>query len=139
MPTILIVEDDPITRGILRDIVTSYGHKVLDVADGRTAWERLQNDPDIDLMITDVRMPGLDGMELVGMLRSNDRLQGLPVIITSGVVGLRQIARLLRRGASSFIAKPIDPKELQHCIQNTLAAGTGVPHSSRPDDVSARS
>lgn len=138
MPNILIVEDDPITRAILRDIVTSYGHTVTDVADGHAAWEILQRRDDLDLMITDVRMPGMDGVELIGLLRSSPRLSELPVIITSGVVGLRQIARLLRSGASRFIAKPIDPSALHDCIIASLtpegpalAAHTTYIHAER--------
>ncbi len=126
MAKVLVVEDDPITRAILREIITSCGHVVVDAPDGMRAWERLQEDANLRLLITDIRMPGIDGKELVHLVRSSKKLANLPVIITSGVVDMRQIAQLLHEGHAMFIAKPIDSQKLCACIHTCLGSSSAV-------------
>ncbi len=125
MKTIYLAEDDIVTRTLIAEQVKACGYSVVAFEDGISAYEALLANPGgADLLITDVRMPGMDGTELIDRLRSMPVFSRLPIIIMSGVVGVRDIADLLRHGASRFLAKPIDPRELCENISRALT----VPH-----------
>lgn len=124
MKKILIAEDELVTRTILAEQVESFGYRVVACDDGRKALDVLLQDTEIDLLITDIMMPDMDGKELIARLRRMDVFASLPIIIMSGVVGVKDISGLLESGASRFLAKPIDAKDLEETISRALA----VPH-----------
>jgi CheY-like chemotaxis protein len=107
--TVLVADDDLVTRKLLRKTLTDGGYSVILASDGLRARAILDDNPDIDLLITDVLMPGLDGRELVRGLRQDARFEDLPLIIMSATVSIGEIRRLLELGASRFIAKPVTP------------------------------
>ncbi|UZP66371.1 response regulator [Desulfovibrio mangrovi] len=125
MKRIFIAEDDIVTRTLISEQVKSFGYTVTAFEDGISVFEALSNNPDsADLLITDVRMPGMDGIELIAKLRKLDKFAKFPIIIMSGVVGVKDISDLLKNGASRFLAKPIDPLDLNENISKALS----VPH-----------
>jgi len=125
MKRIFIAEDDIVTRTLISEQVKSFGYAVTSFEDGISVFEALSNNPDgADLLITDVRMPGMDGIELIARLRKMEQFSGFPIIIMSGVVGVKDISELLKNGASRFLAKPIDPDDLSENIRKALS----VPH-----------
>lgn len=125
MKKIFIAEDDIVTRTLISEQVKSFGYAVTSFEDGISVFEALSNNPDgADLLITDVRMPGMDGIELIARLRKMEQFSGFPIIIMSGVVGVKDISELLKNGASRFLAKPIDPDDLSENIRKALS----VPH-----------
>ncbi|MFV0349127.1 MAG: response regulator [Halodesulfovibrio sp.] len=125
MKRVFIAEDDIVTRTLISEQVKSFGYAVTSFEDGVSVFEALSNNPDgADLLITDVRMPGMDGIELIARLRKMEQFSGFPIIIMSGVVGVKDISELLKNGASRFLAKPIDPDDLSENISKALS----VPH-----------
>lgn len=125
MKRVFIAEDDIVTRTLISEQVKSFGYAVTSFEDGISVFEALSNNPDgADLLITDVRMPGMDGIELIARLRKMEQFSGFPIIIMSGVVGVKDISELLKNGASRFLAKPIDPDDLSENISKALS----VPH-----------
>ncbi|GFM34702.1 response regulator [Desulfovibrio subterraneus] len=125
MKRIFIAEDDIVTRTLISEQVKSFGYAVTSFEDGISVFEALSNNPEgADLLITDVRMPGMDGIELIARLRKMEQFSGFPIIIMSGVVGVKDISELLKNGASRFLAKPIDPDDLSENIRKALS----VPH-----------
>ena len=125
MQRIVLAEDDFVTRTVLVEQLSGIGYDVVACSNGREALDVLLRDDSIDLLLTDIRMPEMDGTDLIETLRKEPALKTLPVIIMSGVVGIKDISALLQQGASRFLAKPIDPKDLQQTIEQALA----VPHS----------
>ncbi|HAS81506.1 MAG TPA: response regulator [Verrucomicrobia bacterium] len=123
MARILVVEDDLITRQMLGIMVDALGHIPVFSPDGLHALETLAVDPDIQMVITDVVMPRMDGKQLIRTLRDSDRYRSLPIIVTSGIVGPKDIAELLRTGASRFQPKPIDIAVLEENIDSVLNGG----------------
>ncbi len=92
MARILVVEDDLITRQMLGIMVDALGHVPVFSPDGQHAMETLSVDPDIQMVITDVVMPRMDGKQLIRALRKSPLYGALPIIVTSGIVGPKDIA-----------------------------------------------
>ena len=120
MARILVVDDDITTRLMIGTILTDRGHIPIFSGDGQHAYETLMIDDTIDLLITDVMMPRLDGRDLIKLLRGIDHYARLPVIVISSVVGPREIAGLLELGASRFLSKPIARDELLSSVNDAL-------------------
>lgn len=84
MARILIVDDEPDLRGMVRLILEMAGHQVIEAHHGRAALEWLRNGGRIDLVITDVMMPVMSGSQLIDELRSRPDTSRLPIIVLSG-------------------------------------------------------
>ncbi|SHI92616.1 Response regulator receiver domain-containing protein [Desulfatibacillum alkenivorans DSM 16219] len=117
MAKILIAEDDLITRKVLYKIVEGMGHSVIMSPNGRHAWETLETNPDISMLITDVMMPEMDGRDLIELVRAREEFQNLPIIIISAVVGPKAVANLLKMGATLFLSKPLKVDETRKYIE----------------------
>ncbi|MGC8476673.1 MAG: response regulator [Acetobacteraceae bacterium] len=109
--TILVVDDDPEVREIVAEILLDYGHQVLAAAGGADALRLIEATPGIELMITDVRMPDISGLELAARARRSR--DGLRVILISGYFpGADAGARVL--------LKPFRMAELHAAVQAEL-------------------
>ena len=123
MARILIVEDDPITMKVVSTVLQKSGHQTVSAEDGADAIYCLKNDNAFDLIITDIRMPYLDGRMLVKAVRMTHSLRHIPILLMSGVVGPKCISGLCQDGVTAFLAKPIKAEELleyvDRCLLNT--------------------
>lgn len=117
---VLVVDDDPVVRKVLHRTLERAGYVVVLASDGLRALHLLEDNETLDLLITDVLMPGLDGRELVQTLRRDPRFTQLPTIIMSATVGIREIQRLMELGASRFLAKPLDPGIVRREVDSLL-------------------
>jgi len=117
MAKVLIAEDDLICRRIIVKVVESMGHTAIQSSDGLTCWSVLESNCDIGLLISDIMMPRLSGYELLDLCRQNDKFQSLPIIMVSGVVQLKEIDDLLKRGANRFLPKPLAIDDLRTYIE----------------------
>ncbi|MDP6112541.1 MAG: sigma-54 dependent transcriptional regulator [Planctomycetota bacterium] len=115
--TVLIVDDEENIRQGLAEILADEGFHVETASDGREALVRsAETAPDI--VLTDVRMPGMDGMELLAHVRSqNDEL---PVIIMTAFGSVTSAVDAMKSGAADYLTKPINVEELSVVIRNTL-------------------
>jgi len=114
---ILIVDDELVVRDSLGKWFLSEGYEVEMAAGAREALESVQN-KEYDLALIDIKMPGMDGMELQGRLREAD--PDLLVIIMTGYASVDTAVQALKRGAYDYIAKPFDPDELVHLVSKAL-------------------
>ncbi len=122
MAKILIAEDDLITRKVLFKIVEGMGHSVIMSPNGRHAWETLETNSDVSMLITDVMMPEMDGRELIELIRGKEAYADLPIIIISAVVGPKAVANLLKMGATLFLSKPLKVDETRKYIERWVEA-----------------
>lgn len=114
-PRILAVDDSRVMRRAMTKVLGDAYH-VIEAEHGEDAWTYLTNDPDIQVVFTDLSMPYLDGFGLLERMRSSDdpHLQALPVIIITGKEDDDETKqRALNNGASDFITKPFDSIQLQ--------------------------
>ncbi len=114
---ILIVDDEMVVRDSLGKWFATEGYEIHTVASAREALEAMQKD-DYDTALIDIKMPGMDGMELQERLREID--PEMPLIIMTGYASVETAVRALKRGAYDYITKPFDPDELVHLVSNAL-------------------
>ncbi len=117
---ILVVDDDPPQRRLLESLVESVGYAAVSAADGEEAMDILARDDDdhVDLELTYVVMPGLDGIEMMGRVKA--QRPSLPFIVLTAHGGLDMVIRAMRAGATDFIVKPAAPARLKVSIENAL-------------------
>ena len=115
--TILIVEDDPAHRELAEEILASGGFAVATAADGRAALDYLTTQP-CDLVISDVRMPDLDGMGLLQALER--RGPHPPVLFMTAYASLDHTVDAVKAGAYGYITKPCTSERLLHLVAKVL-------------------
>jgi two-component system, chemotaxis family, chemotaxis protein CheY len=108
-PRILIVDDDPATRRLYQWILAEEGYQSLQAEDGRAALALLAQQP-FDLVITDLHMPQMDGVELIRTIRREQRARTIMVITADGTADTEQL--VLRSGADLYLTKPFDITDL---------------------------
>ncbi len=114
---ILIVDDEAVVRDSLKSWFENEGYETEIAAGGREALFSIQKRR-YDLALLDIKMPGMDGMELQKKLREAD--SELTVIIMTGYASVETAVQALKAGAYDYITKPIDPDELVHLVSNAL-------------------
>jgi two-component system response regulator HydG len=114
---ILIVDDETVVRDSLGKWFSSEGYQTRPAASAREALESLTNN-EYDVALLDIKMPGMDGMELQARLKEAD--PELSVIIMTGYASVETAVQALKHGAYDYITKPIDPDELSHLVANAL-------------------
>src|SRR5215207_1086624 len=120
MATILVVDDYSTSQRLLGFILRQNDRIVLTAIHGLGALEQLAGRP-IDLVITDLSMPEMDGMTLLQELRANPRFQNLPVIILTGSAYAQDNTRAKAAGATLFLTKPVESEELIATVTRLLA------------------
>ncbi|MGD0086472.1 MAG: sigma-54 dependent transcriptional regulator [Verrucomicrobiota bacterium] len=142
-PCILIVDDDPGQRSLLNSFLRSQGFETTLADSGERALEMLRAGK-FAMMISDVRMPGLTGLETLRRVRDEPRMAGLPVLLVTAFTDIRDAVAAMRDGAVNYLPKPIDLDELLNSVRQAL--GISKPAALRyneekqlPDYVIARS
>jgi DNA-binding response OmpR family regulator len=123
---ILVVDDDPDIRTLLRLVLMSSGFRVVLAEDGDQALRRVAEDLP-DLVLCDILMPNLDGYETLAALRSNPASRSLPVLIISARGEAHAVKRALDAGANGYFVKPFETRDLVAEIRRLLSARTTVP------------
>ena len=113
---IMTVDDSPTVRKVLCMALSAAGYQVIEASDGRDALKCVESHS-IDLLITDLKMPNMDGLDLIRELRRRPGLQYLPIIMLTGESGedCRTTAR--DAGVSAFIVKPFVPEQIAGLIR----------------------
>jgi len=119
--TALVVDDERFFLTILGDFITQHlGMRPVLVQDGTTALGLLDTET-IDLVLLDILMPGMDGLEVLRQIK--DRHPALPVIMVTATSTIDHVIAALREGADDFVRKPVDLDELALCVNRALNKG----------------
>ena len=120
---ILVVDDDPSVLKFVCKVAESMSYDVLKAEDGLKAMLAFSNDPAIDALVTDVKMPGVNGFQLAHALRSKN--PGLPILFISGYFEESEVPEELRMGPETFLlSKPFVRNELGAALLLLLISKT---------------
>jgi two-component system chemotaxis response regulator CheY len=122
VPRILIVEDSPTMRSLLSSsLETLEGPvKIVEVASGFEALRHLPRER-FDLIVTDINMPDINGLELVSFVKTNPTYRDIPLVIVSTEGSARDRDKGLELGANAYLVKPFDPDTLCDIARRLLA------------------
>ena len=129
-PRILIVDDDPGQRSLLDSFLRGQGFETVLAGSGEEALEKLRGD-DFGLMISDVRMPGLSGLETLRRAREEHAV--LPVLLVTAYADIREAVGAMRDGALNYLAKPIDLDELLATVRQVTGLAKTAPRKFTAD------
>ena len=118
--TILSVDDDPINRMVLNGILKLHNYKVIEADNGETAIQKIQQHPEIDLVVLDVMMPRMTGYEACEILRKNRPMYDLPVIFLTAKDIESELTQGFISGGNDFVSKPVKKEELLARIKAQL-------------------
>jgi len=121
MGHVLIAEDDATSLEILCQIVVQSENVPIRARNGFLALEILRENPKlIDIVITDLVMPQMDGRDLIQKIRSDARLKHVPILVQSGYLGVYAISELLEAGATEVLPKPVNAQTLLGYLQHHI-------------------
>lgn len=128
-PSVLILDRSSAMTNTLDSILTSHGYHVESCDDGASCWQRLAAGLDgatgiPDLLLLDLNVPDLDGLELLGRIREEDRLGCMSVIVLSANADAKTRGDALGAGANDYLPKPIELSELLDHVGDTLCGLT---------------
>ena len=130
MAKILVVEDNALNIKLFCDLLTAHGHETEPVTDSRDALEAaLAFHP--DLVITDIQLPYITGIELMELLRAEDELKNVPIMAVTAYAAAGDEERIRAAGAQAYVSKPISVMRFAETVDQLLAEGSGVEGSSQ--------
>ena len=116
---IMTVDDSSTFRKVLGHSLRSAGYEVVEAAHGEEALEELEGAP-VDMVITDITMPGMSGIELIREIRARRRYATLPVVVLSTVDEEEKLREGREAGAAGWITKPFQPEDLLSVVSRLL-------------------
>ena len=120
MKKILSVDDSGTMRRIIGRSIQVLGHEMLEANNGLEALEILDLNPDTALVILDVNMPGMDGMETLAHIKADPRLKDIPVMMLTTDSDRSRIIQAVQAGASNYLTKPFSQDDLLTKIASCL-------------------
>ena len=129
MAKILVVEDNALNIKLFCDLLTAHGHETEPVTDSRDALEAARAFKP-DLVITDIQLPYVTGIELMEMLRADDELKDVPIMAVTAYAAAGDDERIRAAGAQAYVSKPISVMRFAETVDQLLEGGRVVEGSS---------
>ena len=116
---ILCVDDDPVSRKLLRHVLSSWGCEIFEAKSGPEALEVIARES-VDLVLLDVVMPGMDGYDVCKIIKGSEKTRNIPVVMITGLVSKEDRIKGIEAGAEEFLTKPFDTAEVRARIKMLL-------------------
>jgi CheY-like chemotaxis protein len=120
---VLVVEDDAVVMALVKDVIEEEGYTVVTASDGREAYRILENDKNFAAGIFDVKMPFIQGPDLVRHMKSNKKMMKIPVLIMTAEQNPAVQSESFSAGAAMFIAKPFQRAVLRSMFRELITVG----------------
>ena len=133
MARILVVEDNALNIKLFCDLLNAHGHETEPVTDSREALEAARAFKP-DLVITDIQLPYITGIELMELLRADEELKDVPIMAVTAYAAAGDDERIRAAGAQAYVSKPISVMRFAETVDQLLAGGRlveGSSHSSQ--------
>ena len=119
MARVLIIEDNPANMKLASVLLQTAGHDVLAAVDAESGL-RLARDEQPDLILMDIQLPGMDGLDATMMLKRHPATMGIPVVAVTAMAMSADSAKTREAGCDAYISKPLSYRELYACIDSLL-------------------
>jgi two-component system, chemotaxis family, chemotaxis protein CheY len=129
---ILVAEDNIVTLRTFENILSKLGHNIVSAKNGKEAFLYLINTSDIDLIITDIEMPEMDGLTLIKKIAENQEINCIPIIISTSSADINTVCVAAKLGIKHYLVKPIDKSQLIIKLDEIMAAKKSVNFSEQP-------
>jgi two-component system chemotaxis response regulator CheY len=117
----LVVDDSSTMRRIIKNTLGRLGHKdILEAEDGAVAWKVMNENSDIDILVTDWNMPEMNGLELVQKVRAEEKYEDMPIIMVTTEGGKTEVITALKAGVNNYIVKLFTPQVLKEKLEAVL-------------------
>ena len=123
MAKILVVEDNALNIKLFCDLLTAHGHQPEGVLDSRDALEAARSFKP-DLVITDIQLPHVTGLELMELIRNDEKLRDVPIMAVTAYAGVGDDERIRAAGAQAYVSKPISVVRFAETVELLLAGKT---------------
>ena len=120
---ILIVEDDRLSMTLLSDFLNAHGYRVLKTSEGSEAIN-LARDERPDLILMDIRLPGINGFDVTRLLKQDDQTKAIPVIAVTAFATPEDETKALKSGCAAHITKPVNVDELLRTVESFLPSSS---------------
>jgi len=120
MKSVLVVEDNPLIMELVRTLLVSFGYEPVEAVDGAMAIE-LSIKNNLNIILLDIQLPGLDGTEVLEVLKEDPATREIPVIALTAHAMRGDEEKYLRAGFSGYISKPIDIQRFKSVIEQFVA------------------
>ncbi len=116
---VLIVEDSGMTRMQVGELIREhFDAEVIEAENGLEGWNKLQNEPDLELIVSDIEMPEMDGVAFIRKVRASDEHSFLPILVMTTLGQIKQRDDALNAGADAFLQKPVTLEALQELLRD---------------------
>jgi CheY-like chemotaxis protein len=131
--TILIVDDVKMMRSVLRRALENGGYDVIEAQNGTEALQKLKQNH-VSLMISDILMPDMDGVELIEQIRSSSPSSNIPILMCTAKADRDTVMQLAQLEIQGYIVKPVDESVLLDKVRKVLADASGTETEIPPAD-----
>jgi CheY-like chemotaxis protein len=121
MSRVLVVDDEPDVRLVARMVLSVGGHDVVEASTGEEALDALEIGPRPDAVLLDIRMPGIDGWEVLRRVRAHPTLSSLPVVVFTAHLSAREDPMGDLPAYDRFLTKPFEPDDLLGAVEEAMA------------------
>jgi two-component system alkaline phosphatase synthesis response regulator PhoP len=112
VPRVLVTDDDDTIRAVVKLMLERGGYEVIEATNGREVLQMMEQTPVPDIIILDLMMPYIDGLQVIKKIRSHPEWERVPVIMLSANISENEVVKLLKAGANDYVTKPFNPREL---------------------------
>lgn len=117
--TLLVVEDNPINMKLIRCVLSLHDYRILEARDAETGIE-LAHRHRPDLILMDIKLPGMDGLSATAIIRRNPDLSGVPIVAVTSYAMLGDAERAIKAGCTEYMTKPINTRTLVNTVGRLL-------------------
>jgi len=117
--TLLVVEDNPINMKLIRCVLSLHDYRILEARDAETGIE-LAHRHRPDLILMDIKLPGMDGLSAAALIRRDPDLSGVPIVAVTSYAMLGDAERAIKAGCTEYMTKPINTRTLVNTVGRLL-------------------
>ena len=130
LPTILVVENDPVLRNLLKCVLETAWYTCVEAREGQEALSIIQRHSTICLILSDFQMPEMDGLQLLQTLKQTQKTRGIPFILVTGNSSIFLRKQAIRDGAFAILHKPFTQHELFHILNRAISLQSKISNFS---------